>query len=105
MAKVEPDEEEFKRFCRRILSSQKYRTTLQIRLEEGTLSPAEHAMLVHYAFGKPTDKIAHTFPEGVPQLHEMSEAQLAAHAEGLAARLRGLSSETTEQNNHDKGMN
>ncbi len=45
------------------LANPKYRANLRARLEDGTVPPAVEAMLWHYAYGKPAERLEHSGPD------------------------------------------
>ncbi len=77
---------EAKTFARDILRSEKYKKTLRVRAENGTLPAAVEQMLWHYAYGKPVEQIE---VRGLgADLSALSEEELAQRAEILAVGLR-----------------
>lgn len=57
---------EVKEASRLLVEDPSYRVNLQSRLRDGTAAPAVEAMLWHYAYGKPVDKVEMTGPNGGP---------------------------------------
>jgi hypothetical protein len=48
---------EIRAFAESVVGSEAYRKNLQARLSAGTLAPALEAMLYHYAYGKPPERV------------------------------------------------
>jgi hypothetical protein len=48
---------EARKFAHGLVASPGYRKSLKQRLDGGTLAPALEAMLHHYAYGKPPDRV------------------------------------------------
>jgi hypothetical protein len=73
-------------FAARILDSEAYRTSLELRAKNGSLPPAVETMLWHYAYGKPVETV-HLLADtdsADQDLTELSDAQLAALAQDRA---------------------
>lgn len=57
--------QEMKSLAQRLLGDPIYRANFRKRLQSGELAPGMEALLYHYAFGKPPDKIDLNVPEPV----------------------------------------
>lgn len=57
---------EVRALCQRLLSDREYQNNLRARLTAGDLPPAVEAMLWHYAYGKPKERVEVTGAENGP---------------------------------------
>lgn len=57
---------EARKFAHGLVSSAAYRKEIKARLMAGSLAPALEAMLFHYAYGKPPDKLEVTGADAGP---------------------------------------
>lgn len=71
-------------FAMRVLDSEGYRRSLELRANSGTLPPAVETMLWHYAYGKPVETIHLTTPLEGTDLTELSDEEIAALARDRA---------------------
>lgn len=78
----------FKDFCLKVVTSEAYRSKLQIRLQEGTLHPSMESLVIQFAVGKPSgsDVVA----EDVRDLTELTNVELMRRCEQLMGVLRKM---------------
>lgn len=78
---------EAQKFCREVLESEGYRTTVQDRAKNGTLPAAIEALLWYYAYGKPIEQVQMTIVPGQEDLSTLSVAELQKRAATIAEEL------------------
>jgi hypothetical protein len=59
-----PDDETAESFARRVIHSREYRESLLRRVLLDELPAAVEALLWHYGYGKPTERVEHTGKDG-----------------------------------------
>jgi hypothetical protein len=74
-----------KEISRGILEQPEALDVMKRQARAGRLNPAIHIALMHYAYGKPKETIAH---EGLPAAREMTDDALRAALADLSARLK-----------------
>lgn len=85
-----------KEFARLVLGSAEYRVSLMQRLKLGALPPAVEALLYHYAFGKPVERVEVKDKSKRPAFDEMTEQQIQERMRFLQGALLRMRAEKTD---------